>query len=458
MVSTIQARPTSGGDDRREVDNRRVTVVTSIAPPDYAGGGLSAYKLASRLSRTGQLAFLLTRSPATGRNGRTYTDLRGLPEVPAERIVRVASPGRARSLALRVLTAFVELPALAVTTAWQLARRRQEYDILHCFTANWLSFFAICVGAVLRKRTMLELTLLGRDDPGASAPRDLFGVKKTAKRIQFRLVHGVICLSPALVERCLEAGIPSGKLHLIPRPVDVNRFLPPDREGSAERTARLGLSGKWPIVLFVGGVSKRKGADLLLPIFSRIVREHPRALLLIIGTHDDKQLEEKMLAEIRQLGLMDAVRFVERTARIEAYMREATVFLLPTRREGFANVLVEAMACGVPVVTRLIPGITDFIIDDGSDGLLLDGDDPDLFARSILELVQDGELRRRIGAAGRQTAYTRFGTEIIDDLYRDVYQRLTPAADQTRGGAVGGFYNGPAESNARVRYRDQSSS
>jgi L-malate glycosyltransferase len=424
------------GVDDSTIRTRGVAVSCAITPPDYAGAGLSAFKLAERLLQQGRLAFVLTRSRAEGNGQRMYREREGLPVVPEARMVRVTperpkNPGR-RGLLREAIPFAAGGLALAVSTARQLFARRCSYDVIHCFTPSWLSFHAILISKMLGKQVVLEATLIGRDDPRARPARDVFGVKYAARRLQYRLADRIVAISPALGDRFVESGY-GGKVRVITRSVDVARFRPVAETNQVRIRDELGLPTSGPILLFVGQIGERKGADLLIPILSLVVDRRPEASLVIVGqageTTRDQEINTRMRAVIEERGLAGRVHFVPRTGSIERYMQAATLFVFPSRREGFGTVVVEAMACGAVPVAFRIPGITDHIIRLGEDGFYVDTEDASAFAQVILQVLADPNSLARMAATAVRTARSRFSTGHIDSVYRSLYLELE--ADRT---------------------------
>ncbi len=125
------------------------------------------------------------------------------------------------------------------------------------------------------------------------------------------------------------------------------------------------------------------------------------------------------------LGLRDRITYVARpdhSALVSLYQR-ASVFALPSDEEGFGVVLLEAMACGVPVVSTRSGG-PDAIITDGQDGFLIALDDAASMADRMLRLLQDEALSRAVGAEARRTIEARFAEEIAGKVFIDIWDRL----------------------------------
>jgi L-malate glycosyltransferase len=412
----------------------RVLVVTARIPPEFGGAGFAAFKYAIRLHARGELAFLLTRTAAdVFQAGRSLSN-NGAYELPADRILRTMGKHpllefRQRSSPARAFVYLWDVVRLLWGTSRTLLSRRDSYDIIHCFSPTWITAYAGLLGKLLGKKVILEVTLLGSDDPASRYSRDFGKLRWRFKRLQFRFADAISTISPALSEVCLESGYPEEKVVLIPRSVDLSRFVPVSRLESARLRESLKLPKSGPLLLYVGGLNRRKGVDLLMPIFARIHREFSDAVLVVLGPNagpEGKELAQQIRAAASAIGADHQVLIRDPTTGVSDYTRAADLFLFPSRREGFGTVVIEAMACGLPVVALNIPGITEFIIDSGQDGIIVPNEDPDAFAAACVELLTDEAKYLSIGRAARRKAAT-FSDEAVDASYAALYTRLRQA-------------------------------
>lgn len=204
--------------------------------------------------------------------------------------------------------------------------------------------------------------------------------------------------------RQVEKAFPGTRVRVLYNGVDTSRFSP----GSGpEEKRRDGLD-----LLFVGNLSRRKGADLLPQIMSRLGPNH--RLYYTSGLRSNDRLPEA--PNLRPLGTLDQSRM------LDAYRRSDLV-LFPTRLEGFGYAAVEAMACGKPVVASAVSSLPE-IIESGRTGLLCPADDVDCFAAAIEGLYQDPERRRAMGAAARKTAVERFSAAAMVQGYIGLFDEL----------------------------------
>lgn len=179
-------------------------------------------------------------------------------------------------------------------------------------------------------------------------------------------------------------GVDADRTVVIPPGVDTEAFRPGEGRPDDD-TVRL---------LFVGGDLHRKGGDLL----TEVARDLPECVELVLVTK----------AEVRPQERVRVVNDLEpNDPRLIELYRSADVFVLPTRAETFGIAAVEASAAGLPVVATDVGGLPD-IVDDGTTGFLLSPGDGRGLAAALTKLVDDGALRRRLGAAGRERAVARF--------------------------------------------------
>ena len=182
------------------------------------------------------------------------------------------------------------------------------------------------------------------------------------------------------------------------------------------------------MVLFVGGFGtvKRKGAlDLLAGL--RLLREGGAAAgrVWIVGTDAEPEAREAIETYCREHGLGDSVDIeggVEHWRMPEVY-RAATVYCLPSYREGAPHSVLEAMAAGLPVVATRISGLPH-LIEEGKGGFLIEPGDVPALADRLRTLYDDPELRKEMGRFNRQRAVERFSVKAQLDALIDIYRAL----------------------------------
>lgn len=201
--------------------------------------------------------------------------------------------------------------------------------------------------------------------------------------------------------------------------VDTQRFQPDLQIRNIVR-AELNISSEQTVILFLGRLNHDKGILDLANSFNKISEIRENTVLLLVGPEEDvpfTQLQQTCWAHHKQL------RRVSFTANPERFMAAADVFCLPSYREGFGQVIIEAASCGVPTVGSRIYGVID-AIDDQKTGLLFTAGNVKCLTDSLLSLIDNKDLRNRLGQAARERALSMFKTERVNGelmtLYSDI--------------------------------------
>ncbi len=288
---------------------------------------------------------------------------------------------------------------------------------------SFLSYFSVLsavrgagIGArvVFNQQTPMSAFLTDRDYRWRGAwHRRVFSV---VTRVGYRLADAIVTTSAGVADDLVQAfGVARRRIQVVHNPID-----PAAIASAAAEALDPALERLWtrPAIVAAGRLADAKNYPLLLDALAILRRTVP-ARLFILGQGDR---EAAMREQIDRLGLGDAVVFCGFQANPWKYIARADVFALTSRYEGFGNVLVEAMACGVPVVATTSPGTRE-IVTDGVDGLLVDRHEPDAVAASLERVLTDGVLRQRLAAATRASA-ARFALPTIaaayDSLLREV--------------------------------------
>jgi glycosyltransferase involved in cell wall biosynthesis len=194
--------------------------------------------------------------------------------------------------------------------------------------------------------------------------------------------------------------------------VDADRFRPGASAVETELLPR-------PRVVFTGRLHPQKNIPLLLEAWTAVARRSP-ANLVLVGPGDDRRKLEELAGS---LGIADRVQFTGGVADPSDYLRAADLFVLPSVAEGMSNSLLEAMATALPCVASRIAGNTD-LIDDGRSGRLVEEPHAEAWSAAILELLEDREAARELGAAARRRIDEEFALPVVVDRYIDLYRRM----------------------------------
>lgn len=224
-------------------------------------------------------------------------------------------------------------------------------------------------------------------------------------------VDAVVSVCKQSTRELINGGFSEERIAEIPNGVDLDRFV--------QRPPRQGLKG--PIITFVGRLDRYKGVDFLLEAFKRVITQNSNSRLLIVGTGPDETLLKDKTV---RLHLEENIQFLGKREDVFSLLLDSDIFVLPTLSEGMSNVLLEAMACGLPVVTTSVGGNCD-LISNGHNGLLVPPGDSDALGEALIEILHDAALAGRLGDEARKTVQENYSLEFITDRYLALYNRIT---------------------------------
>lgn len=308
-----------------------------------------------------------------------------------------------------------------------LFQHRHEFDVLH-FHGHMdyygaLTLFCKC----FRKKIIMQMVLMGADDP--ESLRDKY--KFMALRLKIlshidRFIH----ISRPLGESCLRAGFSGSRLRYIPQGVDIERFQPlPDADRERLRE-QLQLDPAGQIVSFVGAIVERKGVDILIAAWSEVQEAFPRAVLILIGpcefgTDDANARSLQSFVQDIQAQIEDRhlnVAIIGRSSLVPSYLQVSDLFVLPSRKEGFGNVILEAMACGVPPIVAYMDGVALESVTPDETGIIIHSKEE--LAAAIMTLLHDDGRRAAMGMRARKEVLGRFALDRIARQYLVVYDEF----------------------------------
>lgn len=226
----------------------------------------------------------------------------------------------------------------------------------------------------------------------------------------------IVAPSTKIAQNIISQTVPGSKVRVIHNPVDISEISMHAKEEIDHKWYRK----KESIVIAVGRLGNEKGFDYLIKAIALLAGEGIQCKLIILGDGKEK---ENLLRLVEKLGLNDSVSFEGFQENPYKYLARSTVFVLSSLYEGFPNVLLEAMALGIPSVATRCPTGPDEIITEGVDGILVPSADEKALAGAIKRLVMDEDLRKRLGDAGRKRAQD-FAIEKIVKQYEDAIESV----------------------------------
>ncbi len=358
--------------------------------PLLGGAEVQAQLLASSLIKRGMKVFVLTRK------------LKGLPKheiiegIPVCREIKTIEWGFLWGI-YYIVSVFIFL-----------CKRRKDYDIIHChIVQEFQTIVAVLIKYLFNKKVIVKMTSSGETSD--------FKVLKEVKFVRLflrwiRNVYAIISVCKKSSEEILENGFLKETLVEIPNGIDTSKF-----SGDTFR-GRKNLGN----ITYVGRLDSYKGVNYLLAGFKELSSKISNVKLTIVGSGPDETVLKYMA---RDLNIIDGVAFKGRQEDVLSELYSTDIFVLPSLSEGMSNVLLEAMACGLPVVATCVGGNGD-LIKDRHNGLLIPPKDSISLSEALLELLEDDELVQRLGKEARKTVEENYSMGHIVDKYVELYSLL----------------------------------
>ncbi len=330
-----------------------------------------------------------------------------------EQNILVCPEGSAIAAAAGEMATVHEIPMrgdLDVAFLWRLRSilRRESPDLLHLHSRRGADLWGGIAGCLEGVPTVLSRRV---DNP---EPRWWVAVK-------YRLYRRVITISQGIREVLLAEGLAAEKVVCVPSAVDTRHYRP-----GCDRVwfeAEMSLEAGQPVVGTVAQLIPRKGHRFLLEAIPEIRREIPEVQFLFFGSG---ALAEELHREIERRGLGRCVRLMGFRNDLARILPCLDAVAHPATLEGLGVSLLQAAACGVPIVASAVGGIPE-VVHDGTNGFLVPPEDPAALARALRVLLSERERAREMGMAGRALVERRFSIDAMVEGNRKVYAEVASA-------------------------------
>ncbi len=377
-------------------------MIVSVFYPSIGGAQRVVLETGRGLRARGVDAFVVTRHH---RGLARYEEVAGLPTYRVGR----GDAGKAVAALSFILG--------ALRLLWRL---RARYEVLHCHQM----ISPMTVGLLARALAGRPLVIM----PHRSGPIGDIGVITRRRPLTGRLRlaaarrwgDAFVCISPAIAAELRAAGVPAARLWPIANGVDLERLRPVGSARRAELRHLLGLPAG-PLAIYAGRLAPEKGLDVLLAAWPAVLREAPDAYLLLAGAGEQRQALE---AQAARLGLGRRVIFAGARDDVAPLLQAADLFVLPSYAEGLPLALLEAMACGLPVVATAVDGTAE-LVQDGVTGRLVPPHDTEALARGLVEGLAS-PAAPAWGERGRGLVVRQYGLAQIVGQHLELYRALAP--------------------------------
>jgi glycosyltransferase involved in cell wall biosynthesis len=220
----------------------------------------------------------------------------------------------------------------------------------------------------------------------------------------------LIAVSAATREFHVAQGLDAERIEVVYNGIDCDRPRP--RAGRGTLRSELSVPDRGLLAASVGQIGMRKGFDVLVESAILAADDLPNASFLIIGERrstkaESVAFEESLHSRLREAGMEDRFHWLGYREDVEHLLHEVDLLIHPARQEPFGRVLLEAAACGLPIIATRVGGTEEMLVD-GESAFLVDADDAASLAQAIRQVAQDDALRARLGKAARRRVVGRF--------------------------------------------------
>ena len=236
---------------------------------------------------------------------------------------------------------------------------------------------------------------------------------KPAVTFSINKSDAVTSVSESLKEDTLRLFDIKKEIHVVPNFIDIEKYNNPYTDCQRELMA----DKDELIITHISNLRKAKRIDSVIEIFDRIQQKMP-AKLIIVGEGPEKKPSKKLCKE---KGIIDKVMFVGNSHEVKKILCFSDLFLLPSEHESFGLAALEAMACGVPVISSNTGGIPEVNLQ-GVSGYLSDVDNVNEMAENAISILEDPEVLLKFKRNAKQTAI-KFDTKNIVPIYEEVYEK-----------------------------------
>jgi len=306
---------------------------------------------------------------------------------------------------------------------WYLLLNLRRFHVVHVHQYGYPAAIAIILGKLLGRPVILKITSTGSD--GISNALQAVNVAGGLLASLHRRVDACVATTRDAAREAVSFGIPASRIHVVPNGVDTLIYTPwsPERREQARRAVGI---GEEMVALYCGRLSLEKNIDGLVQAWRLVIAVVPTARLVVVG---EGPLQLAVADYVRQAGLEASVSLVGGQADVVPWYQAADLFVLPSHHEGLSNSLLEAMSCGLPVVSTRVSGSSD-ILSDADVGELVEPGDQAALAQSLSTMLSDAQRRQRCGVNARQYVEKRFAIDRVAGDMVKLYEGLSARAGE----------------------------
>ncbi len=310
------------------------------------------------------------------------------------------------------LLAWSQLPFLLINFFLTALKSSRKTQLVHAF---WSASGLIAIAIRWFKSRPVVVTLWGSDKLIAQIP-----ILSNLIFLILKKADAIICEDNNLKSLLVSRGFNPEKIFLISNGIDLKLFQPRD---SAETKKNLGLDSEQNIILSTGSLNKTKNHSLLIDAFAELTASNESWHLYIIGEGEERLNLEKQIIE-SEISKKVKLLGIKNHNSLSQWLNAADIFVLPSQNEGTPNALLEAMACGLPVIASKVGGVPE-LIQNNIEGLLFDRNSKEELVEKLNRLIQDKELQNTLGMAAAKKVNSHYNSwEKQAEKLLSIYQRI----------------------------------
>ncbi len=325
---------------------------------------------------------------------------------------------------------------MLVTSLPILIKLVRQYDIIFVSGFRSLGILAVIISKLFHKVCILKA------DNNGEMSGDYFqsGLAKWNLSLSFPLVKlflwlrnailrqadAFVSLSAEMSQEFINYGVDKNKIYLIPNSVDPKKFHPVNSQKKSELRRKLGIEFEGKIFVYTGRLLTIKGLPLLVKVWQKIQSKYDKCYLLIVGggSKDIHDCEEELKQYVKTNSLEKSVKFTGNVYNVYEYLQASDIFVFPTGNEAFGISLIEAMACGLPVIVTPVGGIKD-IVNNGHNGLTVEVGNFDRLYDAMENLIFDDSLSASLGKSALETVQIKYLRESVAKKYIQMFNQFS---------------------------------
>ncbi len=329
---------------------------------------------------------------------------------PQQETIKGVSIYRLPSPRIKILGAFIYLFYLCL----YIFNNRNNIYIIHAFQVGYSSAMAILMGKFFIKPTILNLA-------GSGIGGDIHRHRRTPWGRVFlffcRRASRIVIVNQEMYCELQSIAYAPHCIVRIPNGVDCTTFRPAENRDSLRKKMNL---PDQKILLYTGRFSREKGTDFLIHAFLKLSHEL-QAMLFLIGEGPERNRLENL---IRKYQLENRVHILKAVEEIAPFLQTTDIFIMPSWHEGLSNALLEAMACGLPVVATRVVGNVE-LLEDNVNGLLVAPGNEEQLVNALSSLLTDSAKARELGQNAQKTVQEKYDLQQMVNQYIKLYNSMS---------------------------------